>query len=71
MTSKKIKITHVARFAKPYVGGIEAVIEQINDSLPNENFEKEVYCCSNTEKSSVENGVKYHRFRYLFNSKKP
>ena len=63
---KKIKITHVTRFAYPYVGGIEAVVEQINKCLPKEEFEKEVYCCSNTEKSSVENGVKYHRFRYLF-----
>lgn len=64
---KKIKITHVARFAKPHIGGIEAVIEQINECLPDEEYEKEVYCCSNTEKSSVENGVKYNRFRYLFN----
>ena len=64
---KKIKIAHIARFAKPHIGGIEAVIEQINKSLPDEEFEKEVFCCSNTEKSSVENGVKYNRFRYLFN----
>jgi len=66
MTNKKIKITHVTRFAKPHIGGIEAVIEQINESLPDEYFEKEVFCCSNTEKSSIENGVRYHRFRYLF-----
>lgn len=66
MSDKKIKITHVARFAKPHIGGIEAVIEQINESLPNEEFEKEVYSCSNSEKSSVENGVKYHRCNYLF-----
>lgn len=66
MSEEKIKVTHVARFAYPHIGGIEAVIEQINDSLPDEQFEKEVYCCSNTEKSSTENGVKYKRFRYLF-----
>lgn len=64
--NKKTKITHIARFAYPHIGGIEAVIEQINESLPNEEFEKEVYCCSNIEKSSIENGVKYKRFRYLF-----
>ena len=66
MNNNKIKITHIARFAKPYIGGIEAVIEQINECLSNEEFEKEVFCCSNTEKSSIENGVKYNRFRYLF-----
>ena len=66
MTNKKTKITQVARFAYPHIGGIEAVIEQINKSLPNEEFEKEVYCCSNKDKSSTENGVKYKRFRYLF-----
>lgn len=66
MNKHKIKITHIARFAKPHIGGIEAVIEQINDSLPNEYFEKEVFCCSNTDKSSIENGVKYNRCRYLF-----
>ena len=62
----KIKITHIARFAHPHIGGIEAVINQINDSLPNEEFEKEVFCCSNTDKSTVENGVKYNRCKYLF-----
>ena len=46
MSRKKIKITQVSRFAPPYIGGIEAVIKQINDSLPNEEFEKEVFCCS-------------------------
>lgn len=63
---KPLKITHVTRFAYPNIGGIEAVINQINDSLPNEEFEKEVLCCSNTEKSSIENGVKYNRTKYLF-----
>lgn len=65
-TNKKIKVTHVTRFAYPHIGGIEAVINQINDSLPNEEFEKEVLCCSNTDKSSVDNGVKYNRAKYLF-----
>lgn len=63
---QKTKIVHVTRYAYPHIGGIEAVIAQINDSLPNENFEKEVLCCSNTEKSSFENGVKYNRCRFLF-----
>lgn len=66
MDKKKIKVTHVTRFAYPHIGGIESVINQINDSLPNEEFEKEVLCCSNTEKTSIENGVKYNRARYLF-----
>ena len=63
---QKTKIVHVTRYAYPHIGGIEAVIAQINDSLPNENFEKEVVCCSNTEKSSFENGVTYNRCRFLF-----
>ena len=62
----KTKITHVTRYAYPHIGGIEAVISQINKSLPNEEFEKEVLCCSNTEKSSFENGVKYNRCKFLF-----
>ncbi len=62
----KTKITHVTRYAYPHIGGIEAVISQINESLPNEDFEKEVLCCSNTEKSSFENGVKYNRCKFLF-----
>ena len=66
MGEKKTKITHIARFAYPHIGGIEAVIEQINASLSNEEFEKEVICCSNTDKSSIENEVKYTRCRYLF-----
>ena len=66
MEKKKIKVTHVTRFAYPHVGGIEAVINQINDSLSNEEFEKEVLCCSNSEKTSIENGVKYSRAKYLF-----
>lgn len=66
MVNKKIKIVQVSRFAKPHIGGIEEVIEQINSSLPDDKYQKEVICCSNTEKSSVENGVKYTRCRYLF-----
>ena len=57
MKQEKTKITHVAKYAYPHIGGIEAVIEQINNALPNEKFEKEVICCSNTEKSSFENNV--------------
>ena len=62
----KTKVTQITRYAYPHIGGIEAVINQINDSLPNEEFEKEVFCCSNTDKSTVENGVKYNRCKYLF-----
>lgn len=60
------KITQLFRYAHPHIGGVEAVINQINDSLPNEDFEKEVLCCSNTEKSSNENGVRYKRAKYIF-----
>lgn len=63
---KRKKLTHVSRFAYPDVGGIESVINQINDSLTIEEFEKEIFCCSKTEKSSIENGVKYNRCNYLF-----
>lgn len=66
MGKNKTKITHVTRYAYPHIGGIEAVISQINESLPNEDFEKEVLCCSNTEKSSFENGIKYNRCKFLF-----
>lgn len=66
MHNKRTKITHVFRYAYPHVGGIENVINQINELLPNEEFEKEVLCCSNTEKSSIENGVRYVRCKYLF-----
>ncbi len=64
--SEKTKVTHITRYAYPHIGGIEAVISQINESLPDELFEKEVICCSNTEKSSIEKGVKYNRCKYLF-----
>ncbi|HIZ28385.1 MAG TPA: glycosyltransferase [Candidatus Adamsella sp.] len=64
--SEKTKVTHITRYAYPHIGGIEAVISQINESLPDELFEKEVICCSNTEKSSIEKGVKYNRCKFLF-----
>ena len=66
MDKKRIKVTQIFRYAFPHIGGIETVMNQINDSLPDEEFEKEVLCCSNTEKSSIENGVKYNRCKYLF-----
>ncbi len=66
MENKKIKVTHVFKTAYPTIGGIESVISQINELIPNEEFEKEVICCSNTDKSSTENGVRYNRCRYLF-----
>lgn len=63
--NKKVKVTQVFRYAYPHIGGIEAVMNQINDSLPNEEFEKEVISCSNTEKSFTENGVKYVKCPYI------
>ncbi len=63
---ERIKITHITRYAHPHIGGIEAVINQINECLSDEEYEKEVICCSNTDKSSIENGVKYTRCKYLF-----
>lgn len=66
MDKTRTKITHITRYAYPHIGGIEAVISQINECLPDDKFEKEVLCCSNTEKSSIENGVKYNRCKFLF-----
>lgn len=66
MVDNKTRIVQVARYAKPHIGGIEAVIEQINNSLPNDKYEKVVISCSNIAKSEVETGVKYTRCRYLF-----
>ena len=69
MTEKdkeKIKITHVFRWAHPRIGGVESVINQINSSLPDEKFKKEVLCCSNIDKSSIDDGVKYTRCKYWF-----
>lgn len=64
--NKKTKVTQVFRYAYPHIGGIESLIEVINDSLPNEEFDKEVVCCSNTEKPSTDHGVKYNRAKFLF-----
>ena len=63
--NKKTKITQVFRYAYPHIGGIESLIEVINNSLPDEDFEKEVICCSNTEKTSVDHGVNYRRAKYF------
>lgn len=66
MTEKKTKVTQVIRYAYPHIGGMEQVVCQINDSLPDEKYEKEVLCCSNETPSSVEKGVKYTRCKFLF-----
>lgn len=66
MNKEKKKIMHVSRYAYPHIGGIEAVISQINRSLPDEDYEKEVLCCSNSDESSIDDGVKYSRCKYLF-----
>ena len=66
MRKKKTKITQVFRYAYPHIGGIETVMNQINDCLSDTDFEKEVLTCSNTEKSATEDGVKYNRCKYLF-----
>lgn len=63
---KKIKITQISRHAFPFIGGVEAVIKQIFNSLPEEEFEQEIITCSNTEKSSVENGIKFNRNKFFF-----
>lgn len=63
----KIKITHVAKFAKPHNGGIEAFIEMFNTCIKSDNTKIEVLCCSNDTKSALEdNGVFYNRARYFF-----
>lgn len=62
----KKKITQITRFAYPHDGGVEAVIYQISHSLSDSEFDKEVYCCSNTNKTSVDEGVKHVRCKYLF-----
>ena len=67
MSDKKIKVTHVARFAKPQKGGIESFIEMFNYCIKSENTDIEVLCNSNDIKSSKdENGVFYNRAKYLF-----
>lgn len=62
---QKKKITQVFRYAYPHIGGIESFIEVINECLPDEDFKKEVVCCSNTDKTADEHGVKYIRSKYL------
>lgn len=63
---QKIKITHVAKFAKPHKGGIESFIEMFNSCIKNDNCNIEVLCCSNSDKPSNENGVFYNRAKYFF-----
>lgn len=63
---EKIKITHVAKFAKPHNGGIESFIEMFNTCIKGDNNEIEVLCCSNKHKSSKENDIFYNRSRYFF-----
>ena len=63
----KIKVTHVTKFTKPHNGGIESFIEMFNTCIKSENFNIEVLCCSNSDKSSFDNnGVFYNRAKYLF-----
>lgn len=63
---KNIKITHVARYAKPHKGGIESFIEMFNSCIKNDNCNIEVLCCSNSNKSTIENGIFYNRTKYFF-----
>ncbi len=64
---KKIKITHVARFAKPRKGGIEAFIEMFNKCIDKNIYDISVLCNSNSDKSSFdENGVFFNRAGYFF-----
>lgn len=64
---KRIKITHVARFAKPHNGGIESFIEMFNSCIKDKSTDVEILCNSNNIKSSTEeNGIFYNRAKYLF-----
>ena len=63
---RKTGVVQVIRYAYPHIGGMEQVVSQINDALPSDEYEKEVLCCSNETPSSVENGVKYTRCKFLF-----
>lgn len=63
---KKIKVTQIARFAFPSIGGIETVISQICKGLSAANFEKEIICCSNSENSETKDEVKYKRCKYFW-----
>lgn len=65
--NKKIKVTHISKFAYPHKGGIESFIEMFNTCIKSKNVNIEVLCCSNTKKSDFdENGVFYDRAKYLF-----
>ncbi len=67
MSKKKIKITHISRFAKPHKGGIESFIEMFNYCVNSEDVEIEVLCNSNdTKPSEDERGVFFNRAKYLF-----
>ena len=39
MDKTRTKITHITRYAYPHIGGIEAVISQINECLPDDKFD--------------------------------
>ena len=68
MSDKKIKITHVTRFAKPHNGGIESFIDMFNTCVYGAGTEIEVLCNSNdVEPSTDEKGVFYNRTKYFFN----
>lgn len=65
--NKKIKVTHISKFAYPHKGGIESFIQMFNTCIKSKNVNIEVLCCSNTKKSNFdENGVFYDRAKYLF-----
>ena len=64
MTKKKI--VQVYKQAYPEYGGIEANINQIFDCISDDEFEKEILCCSNKYKSETIGNVKYTRCKYLF-----
>ena len=65
--SNKVKITHVARFAKPHKGGIESFIEMFNSCINSENTQISVLCNSNDVKASTDDkGIFYDRTKYWF-----
>ena len=66
MDNKKIKLTHITRFASPHRGGIESFIDMFNYCVSSENTDISVLCNSNDDKSSVDNGVFFDRARYFF-----
>ena len=61
-----MKVVQVYKQAFPEYGGIEADITQIFDSISNEEFTKEILCCSNKYKTEMVKDVKYTRCKYLF-----